>query len=212
MLIDRLSTTADAEPVIFSHWSHRSRYTCRVCHFELAFVMAANASEITEEANRRGQFCGSCHDGETAFGHTDENCDRCHTGLEVDKSKAFKAFRKFPKARFGNRIDWVAAQEKGLITPINSLEDPDFEPLPFNEQFEVPAAWTLIPPADFSHNVHLQWLECSNCHPDIFKIQKKGPEHFLMKNILEGKFCGACHMNVAFPLDDCKRCHPDMRI
>ena len=31
-----------------------------------------------------------------------------------------------------------------------------------------------------------------------------------MKYILEGKFCGVCHLNVAFPLDDCQRCHPDM--
>ena len=26
------SRKAGMAPVIFSHWSHRSRYTCRVCH------------------------------------------------------------------------------------------------------------------------------------------------------------------------------------
>ena len=121
------------------------------------------------------------------------------------------ALRKLPKTKFGNRIDWVAAQDKGLITPVNSILESEFEPIPFNERFEVPAAWTLIPPAHFSHESHLRWLECADCHPDVFKIQKKGTEHFLMKNILEGHFCGACHLKVAFPLDNCRRCHPDMR-
>jgi c(7)-type cytochrome triheme protein len=215
VLIDRLSKESGEKPVVFSHWSHRNRYTCRVCHFELHFAMAPNASEITEAANRDGEFCGACHDGTTAFGHIEGKCSRCHTGPRVDKAKTFKAMRKslkLPEAPFGNEVDWVEAEQQGLIEPVNSLHDPAFEPIPFNEQFEVPAAWTLIPPADFSHNIHLQWLECASCHPDVFKIQKKATEHFLMVNILEGKFCGACHMKVAFPLDDCKRCHPSMKM
>jgi hypothetical protein len=32
-----------------------------------------------------------------------------------------------------------------------------------------------------------------------------------MKHILDDKFCGACHMKVAFPIDDCKACHPSMK-
>jgi c(7)-type cytochrome triheme protein len=212
--IDRISREHGVEPVHFSHWTHRSAYTCRVCHFELGFEMQTNLTEITESANRKGQFCGACHDGETAFGHTEEHCSKCHTGPPQDRRKAFKQFRKslkLPAAPFGNRIDWVEARSRGLIQPQNSLFEPDFEPLPFNTEFEVPAAWALIPPADFSHDVHLQWLECSNCHPDIFKIKKRATQHFLMKHILEGKFCGACHMKVAFPLDNCQGCHPDMR-
>jgi c(7)-type cytochrome triheme protein len=105
----------------------------------------------------------------------------------------------------------VAAAEQGLIEPKMSILEPDFEPMEYDEDFEVPAAWALIPPADFSHAAHLRWLECSSCHPDVFKVEKEGTEHMLMKHILEGKFCGACHMNVAFPLDDCKGCHPAMK-
>lgn len=211
VLIDRLTREDAADPVAFAHWSHRDRYTCRVCHFELGFTMETNGSGITEEANRKGEYCGACHDGETAFGHTEEHCTTCHTGRVAGKSQMFKRLRKFPKAAFGNRIDWVAAEDKGLIAPVNSILESDFEPIPFNEKFEVPAAWTLIPPAHFSHQMHLRWLECSNCHPDVFKIRKKGTEHFLMKHILEGRFCGVCHLTVAFPLDDCRRCHPDMK-
>lgn len=214
LLIDRLSTAAGEKAVGFSHWSHRTRYVCRVCHYELDFAMAANASEITEEANREGEFCGACHDGATAFGHTPGNCARCHTGSEPGRKKEFKKLRKggkLPQAEFGNRIDWVEAEELGLLSPVASILEPDYEPIPFKERFEIPAAWTLIPPADFSHNVHMRWLECSNCHPDVFDIEKQGTEHFLMVNILTGKFCGACHLTVAFPLDDCRRCHPGMK-
>ena len=50
----------------------------------------------------------------------------------------------------------------------------------------------------------------TNCHPDVFNIKKKTTEHFEMRFILEGRFCGACHLTVAFPLNDCMRCHPAM--
>ena len=28
-----------------------------------------------------------------------------------------------------------------------------------------------------------------------------------MAEIYEGKYCGVCHVHVAFPLLDCQRCH-----
>ncbi len=211
VLIDRLAGTEGSKAVGFSHWSHRTRYSCRVCHFELDFVMLANASEITEEANRNGRFCGACHDGQIAFGHTDEHCSKCHTGSSKGNAKQFKKLRKLPRASFGNKIDWVEAEDSGMVTPIASILEPDFEPFPFKEEFEVKAAWILVPPADFSHNSHLRWLDCSNCHPDLFKIEQEATENLLMKNILQGQFCGACHLTVAFPIQDCKRCHTKMR-
>lgn len=211
VLIDRLSEAEGEKPVGFSHWSHRTRYTCRVCHFELDFAMLTNGSEITEEANRQGRFCGTCHDGTTAFGHSEEHCSKCHTGTAKGDSKQFKKLGGLPAAPFGNQIDWVTAEDRGLLEPISSLFEPDFEPIPFKEEFEVQAAWTMVPPADFSHNAHLRWLDCSNCHPDVFTIKQEGTENLLMRHILEGKFCGACHRTVAFPVDDCKRCHTKMR-
>ena len=32
-----------------------------------------------------------------------------------------------------------------------------------------------------------------------------------MSAILNGEFCGVCHLTVAFPMDDCQRCHPGMK-
>jgi c(7)-type cytochrome triheme protein len=69
---------------------------------------------------------------------------------------------------------------------------------------------TIIPPAVFPHKDHTVWLDCDNCHPDLFNIKKKGT-HFSMNELLNGNFCGVCHTKVAFPMDECKRCHPAMR-
>jgi len=73
------------------------------------------------------------------------------------------------------------------------------------------AEWERVPPAIFSHKNHTAWLTCSNCHPEIFNIQKKTTKHFEMKMNLVGEFCGVCHMTVAFPMSDCRACHPAMK-
>jgi c(7)-type cytochrome triheme protein len=213
VVIDHASREAGEDAVVFSHWSHRARYTCRVCHFELSFAMEANGSGISETAHRSGYFCGACHDGETAFGQTEKNCTKCHTGVPANKERAFNKFRKsleLPEGVYGNKIDWIDAENRGLIEPKKSILESDFKPILYDQEFEVPAAWAMISPANFSHGEHIRWVECSSCHPDIFAVEKRRTRHFLMKHILDGKFCGACHTKVAFPIDDCKACHPRM--
>jgi len=211
VLIDRTSSANNILPVGFAHWSHRLRYTCRVCHEELDFAMFVNNTEITEKENRQGQYCGACHNGKTAFGHTDEHCQKCHSGTIAIAEPAFAELGRLPTARFGNKIDWSKALESNLIQPKKSLFDADYKPLPFDKKLDLESRWFGVPPAIFPHDQHSQWLNCSSCHPDIFNIQKKTTKHFEMIFILERKFCGVCHLNVAFPLDDCKRCHPKMK-
>jgi c(7)-type cytochrome triheme protein len=81
----------------------------------------------------------------------------------------------------------------------------------FQSTLELNAEWSGIPPAIFPHKAHVAWLDCANCHPDIFNIEKKTTKHFSMALNLEGRFCGACHLTVAFPLQDCTRCHPAIK-
>jgi c(7)-type cytochrome triheme protein len=214
VVIDHASSEVGEDAVVFSHWSHRALYTCRVCHFELPFAMEANGSGISEAAHMKGHFCGACHDGETAFGHTEKNCSKCHTGVPADKESAFNRFREsleLPEGEYGNKIDWIDAENSGLIKPEQSILEPDFKPILYDQDFDVPAAWAMVSPAYFSHGEHIQRLECSNCHPDIFAIEKRRTRHFLMEHVLDDKFCGTCHSKVAFPIDDCKGCHPKMR-
>lgn len=76
-----LNTYAEAsgmKPVIFPHWFHRIRFTCKVCHADLGFKMKAGGNNIKMMDIMEGQFCGNCHSGEIAWGI--ENCDLCHSG------------------------------------------------------------------------------------------------------------------------------------
>jgi len=212
LLIDRGSAAAGMPGVFFSHWTHRTRYTCRVCHFELGFDFAVNQTGMTEADNRDGQYCGACHDGRAAFGPTPENCQNCHTGpAELDAKDFARRRQALPPAVYGNGINWTRALEKGVIQPLYSLYHPEERPLDYAKQLELVANWSMVKPAIFDHATHGQWLDCSNCHPDIFNIKLKGTRHFAMSYILERKFCGVCHLNVAFPLDECDLCHPGMQ-
>ena len=210
VLIDRLATTGTSKAVVFSHWRHRADFSCRVCHYELGFQLEVNSTDITEEDNRNGLFCGACHDGGEAFSVADEaSCERCHTGKIKSEKGGFKEFAKgLPDAPYGNLIDWVQSQE--ILKPKYALYR-DEQPMSFDKDLLLEARWFNIPPAVFSHEVHGLFLDCANCHPDVFNIKQKTTEHFEMRFILEKAFCGACHLTIAFPLDDCMRCHPGMR-
>jgi len=65
-------------PVVFSHWFHRIRFRCKVCHNELGFQMRAGANNVRMTDIVNGKFCGSCHNGEIAWGA--DRCDLCHSG------------------------------------------------------------------------------------------------------------------------------------
>ncbi len=206
ILINRTSEANGVKPVTFSHWSHRMKYTCRVCHFELEFSLLLNTTEITEEAIKEGRFCGACHDGKIAFGYKEENCDKCHNDdISYGKEK-FKNLAALPKTQFGNQIDWVTVFKKALIAPKNTILG-NYNPIPFDKKLYLGTEWGFIPAVTFSHKRHNQWLDCANCHPDIFNIKQWTTKHFSMERNLNSEFCGVCHLNTAFPLDDCKRCH-----
>lgn len=72
--------------------------------------------------------------------------------------------------------------------------------------FEVKGAKNVI----FSHDYHYKELgfECVDCHDKIF-INKQKDKRFTMKEIYEGKSCGACHNgDTAFdPKKNCSKCH-----
>ncbi|MBW2476453.1 MAG: hypothetical protein JRE16_05665 [Deltaproteobacteria bacterium] len=211
VLISRSAEKSEMLPVAFSHWTHRLKYTCEVCHTELEFEMARNATEINHDKQQDGLFCGACHDGKIAFDHQDA-CFNCHNGDLSTGSEKFTYFNKkpFPTTRYGNGIDWVRSLERGLIAPNRYLREEPFV-MQMDRTVELTAEMRRIPPAYFPHQAHLQWMGCDMCHPELFNIKRKGTENFSMAAILQGRFCGGCHLNVAFPIDDCNRCHPDVR-
>lgn len=210
VLISRATRSGETKPVVFAHWKHRARYTCRVCHLELDFQLRANETEITEQANRDGAYCGACHNGRIAFAVSGEkNCARCHTGTIEGSDAGFSALLDLPGAAFGNRVDWSRALASGAIKPLASLTD-EAPAIKLDKTLSLEAEWNFVPPAVFPHGEHERWVDCSNCHPAIFNIGKKTTKHFSMASSLRGEFCGVCHLRVAFPMNDCQRCHPTM--
>jgi c(7)-type cytochrome triheme protein len=225
VIIGNYSEKANLAPVVFEHWIHRARFTCRVCHVDIGFAMKAGGTGIRAVDNERGFYCGTCHDGkrvvegkivfqacstpvETADA---KRCDRCHSlGKKVPSDYDFFAFsRPLPKGRFGNGIDWEKAEELGLIKPASFLEGVSAgrSTLPVQKDFALNPKVEGMPDIIFSHKKHTVWNGCELCHPDIFVGVKRGATHYTMVDNSEGKFCGACHTTVAFPLTDCQRCH-----
>lgn len=214
VVIDNYSSDNDMAPVVFQHWVHRARYTCRVCHVDLGFAMQTGATDIREEDVRAGDFCGACHNGEEAFAGGGEaakkSCVRCHShGKEVELETDFRALRRqLPRSPYGNKIDWIAAEEEGLITlrdsvPGYEVERPAFKSL---EDSEIDARAVEVPDIIFSHEKHAVWNGCALCHPQPFAV-KRGLTEYTMQDVFDGRFCGACHGTVAFPSWHCRLCH-----
>ncbi len=216
VVMRRKSKKAGMTPVVFPHWVHRTKYTCRVCHLELEFGMRSGDTGVTRAQYLAGKYCGACHDGKTAFSVLDGDptkCEKCHMKDTRALEERFEKFaEKLPAASFGNGIDWAKALRDGQIAPSNSFRA-ERSVMQFPDKLKAPLKLgTTSPRSDvtFSHEDHFAELDCSSCHPDIFKIKRDGTEFFSMKNNIYGNYCGACHMRVAFPMNDCRRCHAKM--
>lgn len=116
-----------------------------------------------------------------------------------------EAFQDLPKSNDGNHVDWVAALDQGRIVPMVDLNDPQAEPF-LMDLVIVRQVKGSMPNVVFPHAQHTQWLDCTNCHDEIF-VPQKGANQISMAAILLGQKCGVCHGRVAFPVTDCRRCH-----
>lgn len=219
------SEKAGLPPVVFDHWLHRAKYTCRLCHVDIGFAMAAGGTDIKAADNAGGYYCGACHNGRTAAddGKIFESCSattsreakatclRCHSqGKDVPRKHDFAAVTKgLPRGRFGNGVDWEKAELDGLIKPVDFLEGVSIprKSLAAQKDFDLTPEQRGMPEIIFSHAKHTVWNGCELCHPEIFGAVKKGTMKYSMGEIFEGKYCGVCHVSVAFPLQDCQRCH-----
>jgi len=217
VVINNFSEQKNMAPVVFPHWVHRARYSCRLCHVDIGFAMSAEGTQITETDNINGLYCGACHNGMEAFSaetkHLDKvekNCDRCHSfGKNVLFKNNFYEFRKaMPKERFGNGIDWLKAEQQGLVKVKDYLEGVSIPRAKIKEpdKFNLTPTEPNMPNIILSHQKHVVWNGCELCHPEIFPV-KKNAQPYSMQDIFNGKYCGVCHDTVAFPNIDCQRCH-----
>jgi c(7)-type cytochrome triheme protein len=209
VVMNNVSEKNEVAPVAFNHWLHRSKFSCRLCHVDIGFAMQANATGVREDDNRKGQYCGACHNGKIAFAAV-KNCDRCHSvGKGIAPQFDFTAFTAdFPKGRFGNNVDWEAAELSGKIKLVDTLPEISVKrrPLEVPKDYSIEAKMAGLPEIIFSHKKHAVWNGCELCHPDLYSV-KAGTTKYSMEEVFAGKYCGLCHGSVAFPTIDCQRCH-----
>ncbi|MBI5848817.1 MAG: hypothetical protein HZB31_12895 [Nitrospirae bacterium] len=224
VVIANNSERAGMAPVVFDHWVHRSQFTCRLCHVDIGFAMKAGQTGIKAADNMRGFYCGTCHNGKMAVSDRkvfescakvildqSRTCDRCHSqGKNPKREYDFYTYtEKFPKERFGNGINWEKAEADGHIRLVDYIEGVSIKrkALTVQKDFSLNPKVAQMPEIIFSHKKHTVWNGCEVCHPEIFVGVKKGETKYSMPEIFSGKYCGVCHINVAFPLLDCQRCH-----
>jgi c(7)-type cytochrome triheme protein len=129
--------------------------------------------------------------------------DTTNPSLEVLQNPA-DALSRLPADSAGNKVDWARAIRDGYIAPRSRLRED--KPVRILESSILMNATGSLPRVRFPHETHTRWLDCSNCHEQIFK-SKAGETPVTMSAILEGNYCGVCHGAVAFPLTECNRCH-----
>jgi c(7)-type cytochrome triheme protein len=224
VLLNNHSREAGVAPVVFDHWLHRAKFTCKLCHVDIGFAMKAEATEIRAVDNINGYYCGSCHDGRRviddkeifascAVKFTEEEgkrCARCHSGGKTGQRKyTFKTFTANLPRLFGDLIDWEKAEKQGKIKPIDYLEGISYkrEALKAQKDFAMEVRSLRWADVIFSHKKHIVWNGCEVCHPLIYQSSKKGTVRYTMTEIMEGESCGVCHVSVAFSVWLCRKCH-----
>jgi c(7)-type cytochrome triheme protein len=115
-----------------------------------------------------------------------------------------EALSTLPPDTAGNQVLWVRALDNGHIQPRTNILA--------GTQVNLHRTDVLLkntgemPMVRFPHRQHTAWLDCSNCHDQLFAKQA-GATKINMFLILQGEKCGLCHGAVSFPLTECLRCH-----
>ena len=119
--------------------------------------------------------------------------------------------KNMPKERFGNGINWMKAEDEGLIKLTDYIKGVSIKrkKIQHPKDFQLKPLEKNMPDIIYSHEKHTVWNGCELCHPEVFGV-KKGYRPYSMEDIFDGKYCGLCHGLVAFPNIDCQRCHTKM--
>lgn len=89
IVLNNFSDESGIRPVIFPHWFHRIRYSCKSCHSDIGFKMKAGSNQINMLKIINGEYCGACHNGQVAW--SVENCELCHSAKSKTPTQALKA-------------------------------------------------------------------------------------------------------------------------
>ena len=222
VVLRELSGKAGVPPVAFDHWRHRPMFSCRPCHVDVGFAMETGGSQISRATNAAGMHCGACHDGKKTYeGRTifracsadgplaADPCGRCHRSGAAPSRRAYDALAQAMPVYGGRYVDWEAAEARGLVKPLDFVEGLSTRRDVMKIDADVPlkAKGTWLGDVTFSHAKHAVWSGCEACHPELFPSTRRGSAALDMEAIKAGRYCGACHGRVAFPVAQCQRCH-----
>jgi c(7)-type cytochrome triheme protein len=230
-------TFKNADPVVFSHDFHLSKYNnnCRVCHN--AIYNLKNRRHYTMADMERTKSCGGCHSGVKAFSVADERyCIRCHSGkpravtykvkgaTEAVFSHDLHIAKTGGKCRSCHNGKVITGSEKAVT--MTAMEKGKTCGACHNDKtaFTVvgncgrchkgmqPREITFkvkgVGDAIFSHKVHTGMFACKDCHTKVFPF-KAGARHFSMSDMEKGRSCGTCHngKDAFSAAGDCATCH-----
>jgi c(7)-type cytochrome triheme protein len=69
-----------------------------------------------------------------------------------------------------------------------------------------------VRPVVFPHWFHRIRFRCKVCHAELGFKMRVGSNDFTMADIVDGRFCGACHNgDIAWAPDKCELCHSGTR-
>lgn len=115
-----------------------------------------------------------------------------------------EALGTLPLDVVGNQVRWMRALDEGHIQPRTNIQPETIVKLRTTDVLLKNTGEMAL--VRFPHRQHTAWLDCSNCHRELF-AEAAGATRINMMLILQGEKCGLCHGAVAFPLTECKRCH-----
>ncbi len=191
----------------FDHKTHTmdAGVECSSCHDEIFSMQrgtAVNTKKFTMKAMAEGQFCGTCHDGDTAFA-TDTNCMACHGVAEEPLIWEAPTKASFSHTKHVEEIELecaschsgVFAMKKGAATANNDFTMAAFKEGKYcgachngDDAFDSSTQCQSChyPPTEkivfnqpvksvvFDHNIHVgkAELSCESCHKDVFTMKK----------------------------------------
>lgn len=191
----------------FTHSVHTvdAGLECSSCHDEIFSMQrgtAVNSKKFTMKAMADGEFCGTCHDGDTAFA-TDGNCKACHGEPEepivwnTPTKVAFshKAHVDDFELECSNCHNGTFTMKKGAAMASNDFNMESFRKGKYcgschngDDAFATTSQCESchFPPTEkivftqpvktviFDHNIHVgkAKLACESCHKDVFAMKK----------------------------------------
>ena len=228
-----VAINSSAGEITFSHEIHTGMFGCGECHPDI-FKAKANSNKVGMKKMEAGESCGACHDGDTAFAVSGD-CTTCHTRavdlqIQAKSVDAVPFSHEIHTGMFGcgechpdiftakansNQVGMQKMAEGASCgachdgnTAFNVSEDCTAchtGKLSYTKDVAMKSSiWTIV----FSHKLHTDMFNCSECHNKVFR-PKANSNQVGMKRMEAGESCGACHNgDAAFSVSgDCTTCH-----